>query len=182
MPEDLVDCKSILIQIIMAPIHNLNQSWPRSSTPYAFTRPHWPYIPFNKRNRWFSRPQNQHDILIQFAPVLVDAWNVCKWSFSCNIYWRFALTRYTSVSKCDDHFLNRAWTSALTLWGEIWRIHVIFFQTLIWHIFLISYNFMVIGPTVTKPFAEKCRSSCTFISKSMHLKVMAVFRQNIQFA
>ena len=48
---------------------------------------------------------------------------------------------------------------------------------------------MAIGLTVTKPVAEKCRSLCTLIGKSMHAKVMAVlFRRKdeidtlIQFA
>ena len=34
---------------------------------------------------------------------------------------------------------------------------------------------MAIGLTVTKPFAEKCRSLCTLIGKCVHAKVMAAF-------
>ena len=39
---------------------------------------------------------------------------------------------------------------------------------------------MVIGLTVTKPLAVKFRSLCTLVGKSMHAKVMAVFRHKIQ--
>ena len=34
---------------------------------------------------------------------------------------------------------------------------------------------MAIGPTVKKPFAEKCRSLCTLIDKCEHAKVIAAF-------
>ena len=34
---------------------------------------------------------------------------------------------------------------------------------------------MAIGLTVTKPFAEKCRSLCTLIGECVHAKVMAAF-------
>ena len=33
---------------------------------------------------------------------------------------------------------------------------------------------------VTKPFGKKCRPLCTLIGKSMHSKVMAVFRHKNQ--
>ena len=36
---------------------------------------------------------------------------------------------------------------------------------------------MAIGLTVTKPLAEKCRSLCTLIGKSMHAQVMADFKR-----
>ena len=39
---------------------------------------------------------------------------------------------------------------------------------------------MAIGLTVTKPFAEKCRSLYTLIDKCEHAKVMAVFRHKNQ--
>ena len=34
---------------------------------------------------------------------------------------------------------------------------------------------MAIGLTVTKPFAEKCRSLCALIGNCVHAKVMAAF-------
>ena len=34
---------------------------------------------------------------------------------------------------------------------------------------------MAIGFSVTKPFAEKCRSLCTLICKYVHARVMAAF-------
>ena len=34
---------------------------------------------------------------------------------------------------------------------------------------------MAIGLTVTKPFAEKCRSLCALIGRCVHAKVMAAF-------
>ena len=39
---------------------------------------------------------------------------------------------------------------------------------------------MAIGLTVTKTFAEKCRSLCTLIGKCVHAKVMAAFRHKNQ--
>ena len=39
---------------------------------------------------------------------------------------------------------------------------------------------MAIVLTVTKPFAEKCRSLCTLIRKSVHAEAMAVFSHKIQ--
>ena len=47
---------------------------------------------------------------------------------------------------------------------------------------------MAIGLIVTKPYAEKCRFLCMLIGKSMHAKVMGLFRYKnrldalIQFA
>ena len=39
---------------------------------------------------------------------------------------------------------------------------------------------MAIGLIVTKPFVEKCRSMCMLIDKSLHAKLMAVFRYKNQ--
>ena len=39
---------------------------------------------------------------------------------------------------------------------------------------------MTIGLTVTKPLAKKCWSLCTLVGKSMHAKVVAVFRHKDQ--
>ena len=45
IPEDLVDVKSTLVQVMawccQATSHYLNQCWPRSSNPYGITRPQW---------------------------------------------------------------------------------------------------------------------------------------------
>ena len=39
---------------------------------------------------------------------------------------------------------------------------------------------MAMGVSVTKPFAERCRPLCTIMGKSMHAKVMAIFRHKNQ--
>ena len=71
--------------------------------------------------------------------ILVNVWNVCKWSFLCKTYWFFALARYAPGSKGDERDLKKkkVWISLLISWGEISWIHVKFSKPYHWHVLLI---------------------------------------------
>ena len=91
-------------------------------------------------------------------------------------YWLFALARYAPESEGDERVFQIKVEyhynfNGVNLDGFVWN-----FLNLIIDTFCLSRtNFMIIGLTVKKPSAEMCRSSCTLINNSMHVKVMAAY-------
>ena len=76
-------------------------------------------------------------------------------------------------SKCDNVILFK---SSLNIIVNFIEWDLTDSDEIIETLFLTRTNVMAIGLTVTKSFAEKCRSLCTLIGKCVHAKVMvAIF-------
>ena len=137
MPEDLIDSKSTLVQVmawyLTVPSHYLSQCWPQSLTPYGITR-YLYFLSFLNTDMAQVADILLHDKAnVLFIPVvnLVAAADLTmRGAMASAEYWPTYLWKY-SADMYDDAIFCNSWS--WSPWIDIqWNLYQVTTKLYIW--------------------------------------------------